>query len=205
MGACRFYEGDAVDESGNTRPPHVVARTQTRAQPKRRRHLLSTLNMALIVTLLGLWLSSVWLHYSIHDHRKSENRLNFYLSSGQLTIMFPNPYWGGLDPDRWVQWSIRPFLFGVEPVSNFPGWNRDCSGGLPAYRADREGGANRLLVPIWSIILPLVGLHFVMGARRRGRHSIVCRSCGYDLTGNVSGRCSECGAPMETRQCEDRS
>jgi hypothetical protein len=23
-----------------------------------------------------------------------------------------------------------------------------------------------------------------------------CRSCGYDLTGNVSGRCPECGAPV---------
>ena len=29
--------------------------------------------------------------------------------------------------------------------------------------------------------------------RRRGRLGL-CRRCGYDLTGNVSGRCSECGA-----------
>ncbi len=25
----------------------------------------------------------------------------------------------------------------------------------------------------------------------------VCRTCGYDLTGNVSGRCPECGTPIE--------
>jgi hypothetical protein len=25
-----------------------------------------------------------------------------------------------------------------------------------------------------------------------------CRECGYDLTGNVSGRCPECGTPTET-------
>lgn len=23
-----------------------------------------------------------------------------------------------------------------------------------------------------------------------------CKTCGYDLTGNVSGKCSECGAPV---------
>jgi len=29
---------------------------------------------------------------------------------------------------------------------------------------------------------------------RRLRHESGCRSCGYDLTGNVSGVCPECGA-----------
>jgi hypothetical protein len=24
-----------------------------------------------------------------------------------------------------------------------------------------------------------------------------CQKCGYDLTGNVSGRCPECGTPIE--------
>ncbi|RMF71302.1 MAG: hypothetical protein D6744_18140 [Planctomycetota bacterium] len=30
---------------------------------------------------------------------------------------------------------------------------------------------------------------------RRRRGASGCRSCGYDLTGNVSGACPECGAP----------
>jgi hypothetical protein len=30
--------------------------------------------------------------------------------------------------------------------------------------------------------------------QRLGRRRNPCLACGYDLTGNVSGRCSECGA-----------
>lgn len=34
--------------------------------------------------------------------------------------------------------------------------------------------------------------------RRRDKHesSLVCSSCGYNLTGNVSGICPECGTPV---------
>ncbi len=35
----------------------------------------------------------------------------------------------------------------------------------------------------------------VMTRLRPGR----CRSCGYDLTGNVSGVCPECGTPIQTQ------
>ncbi len=45
------------------------------------------------------------------------------------------------------------------------------------------------------IIAPFVGAakHWWRTARhRRGR----CRKCGYDLTGNVSGVCPECGAAV---------
>ena len=61
--------------------------------------------------------------------------------------------------------------------------------------------ANPILrVPIaiaWSLFYWVA---VVLGAlrfsrRRRPRFRLGhCQSCGYDLTGNVSGRCSECGA-----------
>lgn len=28
----------------------------------------------------------------------------------------------------------------------------------------------------------------------------LCRSCGYDLTGNISGTCPECGTPATTKR-----
>lgn len=31
-----------------------------------------------------------------------------------------------------------------------------------------------------------------------------CRKCGYDLTGNVSGRCPECGAPVDGDGMDNR-
>jgi hypothetical protein len=45
-------------------------------------------------------------------------------------------------------------------------------------------------VPIWlAIIIGRGRYHQLMGRYPLGR----CQKCGYDLTGNVSGRCPECG------------
>lgn len=53
----------------------------------------------------------------------------------------------------------------------------------------------------WLLLLssPGVGLWLIVDAvLRKERHGHRhCVQCGYDLTGNVSGRCSECGASVE--------
>jgi hypothetical protein len=57
-----------------------------------------------------------------------------------------------------------------------------------------------LALPLWMPFVLLAAypaMAFVRGPlryyRRRGRG--LCVKCGYDLTGNVSGVCSECGTP----------
>lgn len=42
---------------------------------------------------------------------------------------------------------------------------------------------------------PLLTLARFLRRKRRGPND--CTNCGYDLTGNVAGRCSECGAEVE--------
>ena len=53
-----------------------------------------------------------------------------------------------------------------------------------------------ILVPLWLLLL-LAGVPtaflFWRDRRKPPGH---CRQCGYDLTGNVSGRCPECGAEI---------
>jgi hypothetical protein len=50
------------------------------------------------------------------------------------------------------------------------------------------------LLPITALLIVPTALH-VLGARlRRGRGG--CATCGYDLTGNISGRCPECGTSI---------
>ncbi len=54
-------------------------------------------------------------------------------------------------------------------------------------------------IPTWAGILtayPCIAAVREAVRRRRDRHGR-CRSCGYDLTGNVSGRCPECGLAQE--------
>ncbi len=72
------------------------------------------------------------------------------------------------------------YLF-VVPAAVVPCLNILVALWLNSYRARREADGG--LQPLF----------------RRGRHlnkTPVCSSCGYDLTGNVSGRCSECGVEI---------
>ena len=53
-----------------------------------------------------------------------------------------------------------------------------------------------LFVPFWCILIPLAvptaGLWYLDRKPPPG----CCPNCGYDLTGNVSGICPECGVPI---------
>ena len=46
--------------------------------------------------------------------------------------------------------------------------------------------------PVWAI----VGDRLIRRLRRRRVKGGLCAVCGYDLTGNVTGVCSECGTPV---------
>lgn len=54
-----------------------------------------------------------------------------------------------------------------------------------------------VIMPLWVIAGALMAwpavVLFVTRLRRRMRMAGLCRACGYDLTGNVSGTCPECG------------
>lgn len=52
---------------------------------------------------------------------------------------------------------------------------------------------NHWFVPTYVIALPLFGVALAPLLFRRRPAAGCCRTCGYDLTGNVSGRCPECG------------
>jgi hypothetical protein len=61
---------------------------------------------------------------------------------------------------------------------------------------------NRMRVPYWLLVLLTVAAPATRGAvyswqysrAARRRRDRLCTRCGYDLTGNVSGVCPECGA-----------
>ena len=60
------------------------------------------------------------------------------------------------------------------------------------------GGWHTVIFPLWMpavfVTLPTAILWMLDRRRIPAGH---CRKCGYDLTGNVSGRCPECGTPCE--------
>ena len=61
-------------------------------------------------------------------------------------------------------------------------------------------GMTLLSLPTWMFLL--AALIPTVLAWRRLRRPLPghCRKCGYNLTGNVTGKCSECGTTFETDQ-----
>ena len=89
----------------------------------------------------------------------------------------------------------------VVVVNNFY-WGASAAPG-GEYYLFRRTLPNPLGAVLWAVVKPLVFIMPLVAAWTlyqcvrswRARHAMrACRTCGYDLTGNVSGVCPECGA-----------
>ena len=58
-------------------------------------------------------------------------------------------------------------------------------------------GAGSVFVPIWCMLLPVSIPTYILWRRDRRKPEGCGKECGYDLTGNESGVCSECGTEIE--------
>ncbi len=67
-----------------------------------------------------------------------------------------------------------------------------------------DGTRYRLIV-FAALLATYPTIAFIRGPvrRRRRRRAGLCIKCGYDLTGNESGVCPECGRPWDSRGCEN--
>ena len=91
------------------------------------------------------------------------------------------------------------FLYDKVHVAGWPGVAEiGVVSFTPGSVSIRTSPGNELSAPPWALAL-LAGVtpHLVRGLkaklRDRRRAGGLCPSCGYDLTGNVSGVCRECG------------
>ncbi|MCC6359323.1 MAG: hypothetical protein IT450_11325 [Phycisphaerales bacterium] len=76
-------------------------------------------------------------------------------------------------------------------------------GGSSAYYSPNS--TQRIaIVPAWTPPLILFGLACLLLIRWCKPAPNTCRSCGYNLTGNVSGRCPECGSPLHVSDAARR-
>ncbi len=90
-----------------------------------------------------------------------------------------------------------PFLFEFAAFTNHPYYALNLATvPVPTY----DGW--ELHIRLWPLVALLgaypvtaVTIEHARDIRRRRRG--LCLRCGYDLTGNVSGACSECGCPVE--------
>jgi hypothetical protein len=55
------------------------------------------------------------------------------------------------------------------------------------------------IVPLWIPLCVALASTSWLWLRKRHHKEGCCRNCGYDLTGNLSGRCPECGTLVTQR------
>jgi len=98
-----------------------------------------------------------------------------------------------------ISWSVVPDLLGSwQPVQS--GWV--CSANTSTepfwdYGIVQDSPLSWVAIPIWGpIILAAVPTIWLWSMARKRTPPGHCLGCGYNLTGNVSGVCPECGTPI---------
>jgi hypothetical protein len=146
----------------------------------------------LCVIIAVVWLASVFVEVGCYI---GDQAYSVGLRTGELTISAnelrdPLRHRAAYYSDVWVYWHNQPkWTMVTWPQVGGP-W---VLGGYCVYSYR------------WTVYIPcwlLLGIAAIPTAllwwRRRRRYSPGhCRECGYNLTGNTSGRCPECGSPIQ--------
>jgi len=139
-----------------------------------RRRFTKWVGTAVWLAGLALWCLTLTMDYSL-SHLDSDTEL--HVGGGSVGAYVSPPADLFLGRAMWTPKTIkRPVLW------------------LPASRPTGGGGnTTGIEIPLW---IPLLGGLFALRLlwRRDNCHPAGhCQNCGYDLTGNVTGVCSECG------------
>jgi hypothetical protein len=122
--------------------------------------------------------------------------LGFALDRGAVGAGLDSALPKGVVPERPTVLGLR--LLGWNVHAAFASWSRQFSLPKIQSRASPFPGASytRAVVPLWVPFLVAALGTAIVWRRRRDPASPRCFRCGYNLTGNVSGRCPECGTPV---------
>jgi hypothetical protein len=134
------------------------------------------------ITLAGIGASFVW----VFGWTDAGGRYFVYLEHGMLCGTR-----SGLPAGTALPWygHLKVFRSGVyEPWAPVPQF--ELSGPWPYFKFPIH-----LVLPVFiaMMVYPLLPFVVKRGRRKRG----LCVRCGYNLTGNVSGRCPECGREVK--------
>lgn len=65
-------------------------------------------------------------------------------------------------------------------------------------RTTRFGKNYQVIIPLWIPLLAVAIVNSILWRIDRRNPETGCDGCGYNLTGNISGVCPECGTPIAT-------
>ncbi|GMU83045.1 MAG: hypothetical protein AMXMBFR47_29160 [Planctomycetota bacterium] len=128
--------------------------------------------------------------------------VRLYSQSGAYTGVVGGSVWIGVHEKPIPEW---PFVFVswrsswaqiAEAWATVGGWPRRLGSGWGT-----GSGSIGISVPLWMPLLAFgIPMIWLWRRNRRRIEPGCCANCGYNLTGNVSGRCPECGAVTESER-----
>ena len=154
------------------------------------RNTLTVVSLPLMVGVVGLWVDGYWHHMGI------ENQEGEGVLSCQGVVIIGVSDSNGM-PSSWF-WFRTPITHSDNSFNITDSYGISFLGfGHSIWRFTSSGGFI-LSIPYWFLTLIFAvppGAWFIKWRKRRKLAMVgSCPSCGYDLTGNESGVCPECGA-----------
>src|SRR5262245_33607746 len=150
----------------------------------RTRRLLKWCGTTLCVLILGVAvLSFRWQYCGLMGYS-----VTLYARGGSIEA-----YWVGRFPHlfAWPEWESSV------PLNHWPEWKYAWSQ-QPTWPTltHPSRGESLLTIPLWlPFVLIAIPTALLSWLDRRRVVTGKCRKCAYDLTGNTSGVCPECGTP----------
>ena len=136
----------------------------------------------LCITIATAWLASMYVAFgyggrSGYDGRK-KGHLALAVTCGSVVYSTePRLFW-------WDGWGCSH----VQPYGFMPRWRPWLFSGM----------GTGVSIPLWGLLLIVAIPPVVRWRRSKKRSAGHCKTCGYDLTGNESQRCPECGTATST-------
>lgn len=172
-----------------------------------RRLYLSLLGIALFASLLCIAVAVV---SAACYGRVILPRVDLFLGRGELMgTVVGSRYWNRLPPQPIAKppRGQRSSMGGPRSVSVATEWffirsrwpHCEFQFNWPEVVSEPTG---HFRIPMWYVLMLTVGPTLVLLRWRRRTPPGCCRDCGYNLTGNVTGRCPECGNRIPIRLME---
>ena len=125
------------------------------------------------------------------------------MSAVIMAMYFVTVFWRVIwyENAGWSFWIAGGDMFVSRTLIGARGWHSFPNPDKPArvgksFGLPRTHGKGLPIIPLWTPFLACLVPSLIGWFRNRKPPPGHCQDCSYDLTGNVSGVCPECGAKI---------
>ena len=138
--------------------------------------------------IFGIWFASGWIGFDISHHTKALRFVGVYrgcLVIGRIPESFA--------PQGWNVKFLGPAVLYPLGTSQSSRWFWRANRTPARNRARQDAMQIPLYIPFAIVAVPCASQFAWDWRRTRRRQAGGCTQCGYDLAGNTTGVCPECG------------